>query len=71
MYIDQLRGHFTQLQSDLAHRPILPTVTSEEVLLGDDRFVWITFAGFPESPHHDLAQTTLATTKGDPDARFV
>ena len=46
MYIDRLRGHFTQLQSDLAHRPILPTVTSEEVLLGDDRFVSITFEAF-------------------------
>src|SRR6202451_2976317 len=31
MLIDEIRSDFTQLQSDIAHGPILPTVTSEEI----------------------------------------
>jgi glutamate/tyrosine decarboxylase-like PLP-dependent enzyme len=31
MFIEELRSDFTQLQSDIAHGPILPTVTSEEI----------------------------------------
>jgi glutamate/tyrosine decarboxylase-like PLP-dependent enzyme len=31
MFIDQIRSDFTQLQSDIADGPILPTVTGEEV----------------------------------------
>src|SRR5271156_5019485 len=31
MFIDEIRSDFTQLQSDIADGPILPTVTAEEV----------------------------------------
>jgi glutamate/tyrosine decarboxylase-like PLP-dependent enzyme len=31
MFIDELRSDFTQLQSDIANGPILPTVTAEEI----------------------------------------
>ena len=31
MFIDELRSDFTQLQSDIADGPILPTVTAEEI----------------------------------------
>jgi O-acetylhomoserine (thiol)-lyase len=59
MFIDKLRCDFTQLQSDIVRGPILPTVTSEEFLRGDDWIAGITYTGFPESPHHDLAQKYL------------
>ena len=31
MLIDEIRSDFTQLQSDIANGPILPTVTAEEI----------------------------------------
>ena len=31
MFIDEIRSDFTQLQSDIADGPILPTVTAEEI----------------------------------------
>jgi hypothetical protein len=53
MFIDEIRSDFTQLQSDIADGPILPTVTITADL------------------KQALDAATLATTKGDPDARFV
>ena len=39
MFIDEMRSDFTQLQSDIANGPILPTVTAEEIRNASLQFV--------------------------------